>query len=184
VPACNTKTLKCTGAAAVAGCTDDASCLGEPVFDSTNEDTCSDGECTCYSGDKHCYRTCARDLDCPTGKVCDTKTTNLCVPDTSCTVDSECIVRSANLNEKCDQTTNTCVLSCMTDRDCQNPFEGEGEPGAFNDQICDPTSNTCISLEADCVDSSQCGAVGGYKTFCVPRVAPTPATSVSSAITN
>jgi hypothetical protein len=183
VPACNAKTLKCTGAEAVAGCTTDASCVDSPVADSVGgADVCSTGECTCYSGDHLCYRTCARDLDCPTGKVCDTKTTSLCVPDTQCTQDSECIVRSENLNEKCDLTTNTCKLACASDLDCETRvFEGQESP--FSGLVCG-ADGFCTSVTTDCVDSSQCGTLNGYKTFCVPRPATDTTVPVSSAVTN
>jgi hypothetical protein len=178
LPGCNAKGLKCTGAAAT-GCTTDASCVGLDVVDSLALDACTDGECTCYAGNHECYRKCARDLDCATGKKCD-KDSSLCVPDTSCTTDAQCAERLGSLDYKCQQATNTCALTCTTDRDCS----GTGHPGdsAFVSRIC--VDNVCTSVAGDCVDDTQCGQVGGYKAFCIDRPALAADTSVSSAITN
>lgn len=178
LPGCNAKGLKCTGAATT-GCTTDASCVGLTVADSPTLDACTDGECTCYAGDHQCFRKCARDLDCATGRKCD-KDSSLCVPDTSCTTDAQCAERMGSLDYKCQQATNTCALICTTDRDCS----GSGHPGdsAFVSRIC--VDNLCTSVAGDCVDDSQCGLPGGYKEFCIKRPAIAPDTSVSSAVTN
>ena len=181
VPACNAKALKCTGTPA--GCTTDASCATLPVADSASADICSAGECTCYSGDHQCYRKCARDLDCATGKVCD-KTSKLCVPDTVCTKDEQCAEAKGSLDYKCDMTTNQCARACTADSDCSGTghvVNGISEGAAFNNMVC--TAGFCASVAGDCEDDSQCGAVNGYKTFCVDRTTATTG-SVSSAITN
>jgi hypothetical protein len=183
VPACNTKTLKCTGATAGA-CTTDASCTGQTIFDSSTLDTCSDGECTCYATNHQCYRKCARDLDCTTGRVCD-KTSSLCVPDTVCTTDAQCAERNGSLDYTCQKATNTCVLSCKADRDCSGTGHivgGSEVDSVFTRSIC--TDGVCTSVAGDCSDDSQCGIGGGYKTFCIDRPALAPNTSVTSAITN
>ncbi|HWZ89920.1 MAG TPA: hypothetical protein VNW92_13755 [Polyangiaceae bacterium] len=180
VPTCNAKTLKCTSGA---GCTTDASCLDVAIVDSTSFDTCSDGECTCYTGNHACYRKCTRDLDCATGKVCD-KTSSLCVPDKVCNTDAECAERSGSLDFKCQTSTHTCIQSCINDSDCSGTghIVGGIATSTFNRNIC--SDGVCTSVLGDCSDDSQCGAVGGYKTFCIDRPAVAAGTTVSSAITN
>jgi hypothetical protein len=181
VPSCNSKTLRCTGPA---GCTTDASCTDVIVADSAGADTCSDGECTCYAGDHACYRKCARDLDCATGKLCD-KTSSLCVPDTVCTTDAQCAERNGSLDYKCQTDINRCALSCVNDVDCSGTghlINGVSAGGAFNRTIC--SAGFCTSVSGDCVDDTQCGVAGGYKTFCIDRPAVAASTTVSSAVTN
>jgi hypothetical protein len=182
VPSCNPKTLKCTPAATGA-CTTDASCAGLTIIDSSQADTCSNGECTCYAGNKQCYRKCARDLDCPTGRLCD-KGSSLCVPDTICTTDAQCAERNGSLDFTCNQDTNTCVHSCKTDRDCSGTghIVGGSEIDDSFRSVC--AANVCTSVATDCVDDSQCGTPEGFKTFCIDRPAVMADTSVTSAVTN
>jgi hypothetical protein len=180
VPACNAKSLTCTGAS---GCTNAPSCVGLNVADSLGTDTCSDGECVCNAGDHQCYRSCTRDLDCATGKVCD-KTSRLCTPDTVCTTDAQCAERNGSLAYKCQQDTHTCALTCAVDRDCSpsGRIVNGARVDTFSSSVC--VAGLCTSVAGDCVDDSQCGATGGYKTFCIARPDLTAGTSVSSAVTN
>jgi len=178
VPTCNTKTSRC---AVPTQCTTPASCVGLPILDSAG-DLCTTGECTCYTGDHNCYRKCARDLDCVAGKKCDT-TSNLCVPDTVCTTDDQCAERNGSLDFKCNQDTNLCAQACATDSDCTGTGlhnDGTVVTGGFASKVC--TAGFCESLVNDCVDSSQCPGISGYKTFCIDRT--TAPAAVSSAITN
>jgi hypothetical protein len=180
VPVCNAKTSKCTGPS---GCTTDDSCTGLTVADDASADTCSNGECTCYTGDHQCYRKCARDLDCATGKVCDKKT-ELCVPDTVCTTDAQCAERNGSVAYKCQQDTGTCALTCSIDRDCSaaGRIVNGVRVDTFSNSVC--SSGLCTNVQGDCVDDSQCGTAGSYKTFCIARPAIGADTSVSSAVTN
>jgi hypothetical protein len=179
VPGCNTKTLKCTGAGAAA-CTDDASCVGQTMVD--RGEVCVTGECTCHT-DHNCYRACARDLDCATGKVCDKKS-SLCVPDTVCTTDAQCATRSGSIDYKCQTKTNTCYQSCSVDTDCSGTghIVGGVTTSLFRNSVC--VDGACTSIANDCVDNSQCGLTNGYKTFCITRPDVAAASGVSSAITN
>jgi hypothetical protein len=178
LPSCNTTGLKCTGPTAVKACTTDASCVGLAVVDSPL-DTCSDGECTCYAGDHECYRKCSRDLDCAPGKSCD-KTSNVCVPSPTCTLDEQCVVSTGNINYKCN-SAGTCALSCASDRDC-NASEGEFGLDSFGGSVCG-ADGFCATVSGDCSDDSQCSS-GGLKSFCIDRPTVAPGTAVSSAITD
>jgi len=182
-PACNTKALKCTGnAIAAVGCTTDASCTGVVVADSEGIDTCSDGECTCYTATRGCYRKCERDIECATGKTCDT-TTNVCVPSDTCTTDTQCALAHDDIDFKCNK--GTCAQSCTTDRNCSPTGSNneEEEFAGFNGMICG-ADGFCASVVGDCVDDSECGVIGGLKTFCIDRPAPGASTAVFSAISN
>ncbi|MET0794727.1 MAG: hypothetical protein ABW061_24625 [Polyangiaceae bacterium] len=175
---CNADTSKCVGPTAAPACTSDAKCEGKPVFDGNGTDLCTAGECTCYSGNKQCYRKCARDIDCGSGQVCDAKATKLCVPDAACSTDAQCAVANNSLAYKCN--AGTCAQACATDRDCS----GTGLAAVFNGKICN--AGFCELISSDCTeDGTQCPAatVGGLKPFCV--AAPSGAGStVSSSITN
>jgi hypothetical protein len=184
VPACNSKTLRCVGATVVAtGCTTDASCTGVAVADEPLSDTCSDGECTCYTANHGCYRKCARDLDCSTDRVCDTAT-SVCKPSDACSTDAQCATAHEDLDYKCNN--GTCALSCATDRDCSptgHVSDNEEFTPPFTGQVCG-ADGFCASVVGDCTDYAQCGVVGGLKTFCVARPAPAASTAVFSAISN
>ena len=176
---CNPDSKKCVGATAVAGCTTDAKCEGKQVFDSTIADLCTAGECTCYSGNKQCYRKCARDIDCGSGQTCDTAKSHLCVGSSTCQTDTECAVSRGSLAFKCN--AGTCAKSCASDRDCSgtgingNPFTGE---------VCG-ADKFCASVVLDCTPETQCAplTLGGLKPFCVPAITA-PGTSVASSITD
>jgi len=172
---CNPDTKACTGAASK-GCTNDKSCEGKQVVDSTVDDLCTVGECTCYSGNKQCYRKCARDIDCGTGQVCDTKD-KVCKPDAACVSDSQCAIANRNVAFKCN--VGTCAQACVTDRDCSP----SGVSGTFTGRVCGADA-FCAAVTQDCNQDSQCMPLtpGGLKPFCVE---PVPAGSgVASAITN
>lgn len=174
---CNTDTNTCVGAAASTACTNDKSCEGKPVVDSTADDLCTVGECTCYSGNKQCYRKCARDIDCGAGQICDGKT-KVCKPDAACVTDSQCAIANRNVAFKCND--GTCAQACVTDRDCSP----SGVSGAFAGKVCG-ADGFCASVAQDCNEDSQCAplTVGGLKPFCVT---PPPAAGdgVASAVTN
>ncbi len=175
---CNPDTLKCVGPTAAAGCTTDAKCEGKQVFDSLIGDLCTAGECTCYAGNKQCYRKCARDIDCGAGQTCDTKKSKLCIPSAACDTDAQCAVANGNVAYKCKQDTNTCAEACDTDRDCS----GSGINTPFNGRVC--VDKFCQSVAADCSETTQCAPLlGGLKPFCV-EVAPAAGTTVSSSVTD
>lgn len=177
---CNPTSLTCTGATAAAGCTSDAKCLGQPVFDSLGIDVCTEGECTCYAGNKQCYRICNRDIDCGAGLVCDNGKdgSNLCVPAPTCSTDTQCAVANSNLAWKCNE--GTCAQACASDRDCsatglnQQPFTG---------RVCG-ANGFCATINGTCDEATQCAplTVGGLKPFCVDT-AGVAAGGVKSAIT-
>ena len=169
---CNTDSKKCVGAAAPVGCTTDAKCEGEQIADGA--DLCTADECTCYTKTKRCYRKCSQDIECATGRVCDTDT-NVCVPSDTCSTDSECAIQHNNVGFKCD--AGKCAQTCTVDRDCS----GSGLNSVFNGLIC--VSGFCESVAADCQSSSECtAAAGALKPFCVPT--SKGAVGVFSAITN
>ncbi len=175
---CNPDTKKCVGPTAAVGCTSDTKCNGVQVVDSVLGDVCAPGECTCYSGDKQCYRKCARDIDCGANRVCDTKTTNLCVPDSQCDSDAQCANANHSLAYKCN--SGTCAQACTSDHDCS----GTGLASAFNGRIC--SAGFCTSVANDCTEGgTQCAPLvpGGLKPFCVPT-SMTAGTTVSSSVTD
>ena len=178
VPACNPDSKTCIGATVAAGCTNDNSCKGKQIFDSTAGDLCTTGECTCYSGNKQCYRKCARDIDCGAGQVCDTAKTKLCVPDAACVTDSQCAIANHNVAFKCND--GACAQSCESDLDCSP----SGLGGAFTGRVCG-ADKFCASVALDCNEDTQCAplTVGGLKPFCVERSAAAGA-PVASSITN
>jgi hypothetical protein len=172
---CNPDTNTCVGAAISTACTNDKSCEGKQVVDSTADDLCTTDECTCYSGNKQCYRKCARDIDCGAGQFCDTKD-NVCKPDEACVTDSQCAIANRNVAFKCND--GTCAQACLTDRDCSP----SGVAGAFAGKVC--SNGFCATVTQDCNQDSQCAPLtpGGLKPFCVT---PPPAgEGVASAITN
>jgi len=173
---CNPDTKTCVGASVSKSCTNDKSCEGKQVVDSTPDDLCTSGECTCYSGNKQCYRKCARDIDCGAGRVCDDA--KVCKPDDTCVTDSQCAIANHNVAFKCN--AGTCAQSCATDRDCSP----SGVSGAFAGKVCG-ADGFCASVAQDCNEDSQCAplSVGGLKPFCVTPP-PGPGDSVASAITN
>jgi len=177
---CNPDSKKCVGAAVAASCTTDAKCEGKQVYDSTvATDVCSAGECTCYTGNKQCYRKCARDIDCGAGLACDGKL-KLCVPSASCNSDAECAASHHNLAFVCKE--GACAHACKADRDCSpSGLVGGAE---FNGQVCG-VDGFCASVAANCTADAQCGtlAPGGLKLFCVtpPAAAGSP---VASGITD
>jgi len=172
---CNPDTKKCVGPVAPAGCTSDAKCKGEVVTGSTGGDLCTADECTCYSGNKQCYRKCSKDGECASGQVCDTAKTKLCVPSDVCSTDTECAIQHNNVGYKCG--AGKCALTCAVDRDCS----GSGINAAFNGMVC--VSGLCQSVASDCQSASQCTAAPGQlKPFCVPKA--TGGQGVFSAITN
>lgn len=173
---CNPDTKSCVGANVSKACTNDKSCEGRQVVDSTPDDVCTADECTCYSGNKQCYRKCARDIDCGAGQICDAK--KVCKPDATCVTDSQCAIANRNVAFKCND--GTCAQSCETDRDCSP----SGVSGAFAGKVCG-ADHFCAVVAQDCNENSQCAplTVGGLKPFCV-----TPTSvgggGVASAITN
>ncbi|HYP76637.1 MAG TPA: hypothetical protein VER12_11800 [Polyangiaceae bacterium] len=173
---CNPDSKSCVGAG-VAECTNDKSCEGKQVIDSTPDDLCTVGECTCYSGNKQCYRKCARDIDCGAGQICDSKS-KVCKPDAACVTDSQCAIANHNVAFKCND--GTCAQECSSDRDCSP----SGVGGAFSGKVCG-ADGFCAVVAQDCNEDSQCAplTVGGLKPFCVT---PPPAAGdgVASAITN
>lgn len=180
---CNADTLKCVGATAPPGCTTDKSCETKPVFDRQIQgDVCGAGECICYSGNKQCYKTCARDIDCGANQVCDTAKTKLCVPTDDCTNDAQCALDSGNVNSKCN--SGHCAIACTVDRDCSRIGLGGNNPGFFNGYVCG-ADGFCASIAGDCTDDSECPlSAGGLKDFCIDRP-ETPAGGVhSSGITD
>lgn len=180
VPACNATDLTCTGATAAKGCTTDASCKGEVVADSGGLDTCSDGECTCYTASHACYRKCGADIECAPGKVCDTKT-KVCIPSDTCATDGQCAADYENIDYKCNK--GKCALACKTDHDCSPSgldTSGFGGGGGFNGYVCG-ADGFCASI-AGCTDDTQCSN-GSLKTFCIDKPTGT-GVIVSSAITN
>ncbi len=184
VPTCDTKAKKCQGGAAVAACTADTDCdAGLTTADTFT--TCSKGECTCYSGG--CYDKCAQDIDCAPGKVCDTKTTHLCVPQTGCTTDVDCATSLAYVGDKC--VDSVCKKPCANDHDCSP--SGTTAVSPFNGLICS-ADGFCESLSGDCTSDAQCKSAlagsttygAGVKAFCVKTPAAATNTTVSSAITD
>src|SRR6478609_5715726 len=173
---CNPDTKSCVGVALSTACKDDKSCLGKQVVDSSIDDVCTAGECTCYSGNKQCYRKCARDIDCGGGQVCDAKQ-KVCKPDAACVTDSQCAIANHNVAFKCNG--GTCAQSCTTDRECSP----SGVSGQFAGRVC--SEGFCTSVAQDCNEDSQCApvTVGGLKPFCVTPP-PSASDTVSSAITN
>jgi len=172
---CNPDSKSCTGATSATRCTNDKSCEGMQVVDSTVDDLCTEGECICYSGNKQCYRKCARDIDCGAGQICDAK---VCKPDAACVTDSQCAIANHNVAFKCND--GTCAQACASDRDCSP----SGVGGAFTARVCG-ADGFCASLAQDCNEDSQCAplTVGGLKPFCV-EPAPAAGAGVASAITN
>jgi len=173
---CNPDSTHCVGAASK-GCTNDASCEGKQVVDSTPDDLCTEGECTCYSGNKQCYRKCARNIDCGAGQICNSSK-KVCEPDAACVTDSQCAIANRNVAFKCNE--GTCAQSCATDRDCSP----SGVSGAFAGRVCG-ADGFCASVVQDCNQDSQCAPLtaGGLKPFCVTPP-PAPGGGVASAITN
>lgn len=165
---CNPTTLDCTGATAAATCNTDAKCVGKLVVDGGLNDTCTEGECICYEA--QCYRPCARDIDCGTGKVCDSGKdgTNLCVAAPTCTNDTQCAVASSNAGAKCNE--GTCKLPCKIDRDC-SPSGVNGS--FFNSNVCG-ADGFCGTISGTCDETTQCpsATLGGLKPFCVDKAAP------------
>ncbi len=176
---CNPDTKKCVGATAPAGCAKDADCVGGQIADGIAGDVCSKDECTCYAGDKQCYRKCSRDIDCATGKKCDDKS-SLCVPDDECVSDAQCAYRAGNLASKCNKDSGKCGLSCVVDRDCT----GTGLNGTvYTGMVCG-ADGFCASVANECVKDTQCPAtLGALKKFCVETVTA-GGTTVSSSITD
>ncbi len=161
VPACNPDSKTCIGATVAAGCTNDNSCKGKQIFDSPAGDLCTTGECTCYAGNKQCYRKCARDIDCAAGKLCDAAKTKLCLPDAACATDSQCAIANHNVNFKCND--GTCAQACETDLDCSP----SGVSAPFTGKVCG-ADKFCASVAQDCNEETQCPATaGGLKPFCV-----------------
>jgi len=171
---CNADTLTCVGPQA-APCTNDKSCDTKPVFDRPG-DVCGVGECTCYSGNKQCYKKCARDIDCGANQACDSKT-KLCAPSGTCTSDSYCAVLKGSTDFKCND--GNCVRACRVDRDC-SPSGILGN-NAFNGQVCG-ADGFCASVSMDCDENTQCPLTNGLKTFCVDK--PEESGAFSSAITD
>ncbi len=178
LPACNPDSKTCVGATAAPGCTNANSCKGKQIFDSTAGDLCTSGECTCYAGNKQCYRTCARDIDCGAGQVCDTAKTKLCIPDAACVTDSQCAIANHNVAFKCND--GTCAQACDSDLDCSP----SGLGGAFSGKVCG-ADKFCALVAQDCNEETQCAplTVGGLKPFCVPASPAGGGTTVASAIT-
>jgi len=179
LPACNTDSKTCIGATAAAGCKDAKSCLDKQIFDSVAGDVCTAGECTCYAGNKQCYRMCARDIDCGTGQVCDTAKTKLCIPAAACVTDSQCAIANHNVAFKCND--GTCAQSCESDLDCSP----SGLSGAFTGKVCG-ADKFCAVVAQDCNEESQCAplTVGGLKPFCVTPAPIGGGTNVASGITD
>jgi len=179
---CNPDSKKCVGpTTTVKSCTTDAKCEGEQVTDGTIGDLCTAGECTCYAGNKQCYRKCARDIDCGAGKSCDAKI-KLCVPSGACDTDAQCAVAGQSLAWMCN--SGTCAQACSNDRECSpSGISGPGNGGAFNGKVCG-ADGFCASVVGECTAETQCPlAAGGLKTFCVAKPAMAGVT-VSSAITD
>jgi len=172
---CNTDSKTCIGAVAAPGCTNDKSCEGKQIFDSTSGDVCTPGECICYSGNKQCYRKCTRDIECGAGQVCGKS--KLCEPDTACASDSQCAIANHNVAFKCND--GTCAQSCTLDRDCSP----SGLGGSFTGRVC--SDGFCVVVAQDCNEDTQCAptTVGGLKPFCVEPAAAAGG-GVASAITN
>lgn len=175
---CNPDTLTCVGATVVATCTTSAKCEGKQIADGAIGDVCSAGECTCYAGNKQCYRKCARDIDCANGLVCDTKKTHLCVSNGDCETNAECALLHHSLAFQC--VAGECAQACKTDHECSN----SGLNGSmFNGNVCG-VDGFCASVAADCVDGTQCPTLeGGQKPFCVP-VAVSDGTAPHSGVTD
>ena len=187
VPSCDTKAGKCQGPATVVACKADADCdAGLAIYDHPLQ-TCAKGECTCYSG--QCYHACTQDIDCDAGKVCDTKKTNLCVPQTGCTEDVECAKQPLAANpgiqgrvgDKC--VDSACKRPCASDHDCS--ASGLVVGSAFNGLICS-AAGYCESVGSGCTSDAQCTTQlgGGVRAFCVTTPEGSTATTVSSAVTD
>ena len=175
---CNADSETCVGATPAAGCSNDKSCEGKQVVDSSVGDLCTEGECTCYAGNKQCYRKCARDIDCGAMQVCDTAKTKLCVPDAACVTDSQCAIANHNVAFKCNE--GTCAQACDSDLDCS----ASGLGGAFTGRVCG-ADKFCASVTFDCNEESQCAPLtaGGLKPFCVTPASVAGA-GVASSITD
>jgi hypothetical protein len=171
---CNADTLTCVGAQVTTNCTNDKSCDTKPVFDRPG-DVCAAGECTCYSGNKQCYKMCARDIDCGANQICDTK--KVCVSVGACTSDSACAVQKGSTDFKCHE--GACTRACLVDRDCSP--SGILSNGTFNGQVC-AADGFCASVAMDCDDNTQCPLTNGLKTFCIDKVQN--ASLVNSSITD
>ncbi|HET7544255.1 MAG TPA: hypothetical protein VFK05_30500 [Polyangiaceae bacterium] len=174
---CNPDTKTCIGQVVTPTCSSDKACLDKQIFDSAAGDVCTADECTCYSGNKQCYRKCARDIDCGAGQVCDGKS-KLCTPDAACVTDSQCAIANHDVAYKCND--GTCAQSCTVDRDCSP----SGVSGAFTGRVCG-ADGFCVVVAQDCNEDSQCAPLtaGGLKPFCVTP-AKVAGSGVSSAITN
>ncbi len=177
---CDATLKTCTGATAPGGCTTDPSCAGKPVFDRTlfSTDVCTAGECTCYAGNKECYRKCSRDIECAVGSTCNA-TSHVCISVGACTADSECALLHSSLDWKCN--AGTCAKSCAADRDCSP----SGHLSAtFNGTVC-AANGFCQTLSGNCTDKTQCPAApNGLKTFCVDDTAAPAGGAVSSSISD
>ena len=173
---CNADSLTCIGAQTATSCTNEKSCDTKPVFDRPG-DICGPGECTCYSGNRQCYKKCARDIDCGANQVCDTAKTKLCTSIGACTSDSACAVLKGSTDFKCN--AGTCARACTVDRDC-SPSGILGNSG-FNGQVCGG-DGFCASVALDCDENTQCPLTNGLKTFCVDK--PGNASTFNSAVTD
>lgn len=189
VSPCNLTTKKCEPTTVAAtGCATDADCDKGvlPVADGALDEVCSPGECTCYAATAGCYRKCSKDIDCPASMTCDTKTTNLCVPQTGCTTDLDCATSTESVANTC--VAGTCKKSCVSDHDCSGSGDISGT--AFLGQVCG-ADGYCATVTGQCTDDSQCktpiGAlegVQGVKAFCVTTPVLPTVTTVASAITD
>jgi hypothetical protein len=154
-----------TGGTCTAGCAVDADCAGKTPSDGNH--ACANGDagggnCSCYQSS--CYFTCASDLDCASGKACDS-TTHLCKAET-CATNADCVESLRNPMATCVTATGTCSITCTKDTDC-------GPPSS----IC--SAGTC--MPSGCTSDLDC-TTGSAHSFCVK--APAMTTLYSSAITN
>ena len=168
---CDIKAMKCQAGAS--GCTADADCETEAIFDDPAH-TCAKDECTCNAG--KCYRMCNEDLDCPAHYLCDSKT-SVCTAQAACTTDTQCARTLADVRGAC--MGGKCVLPCTSDHDC-SPSGASLGGGAFNAQVCG-SDGVCVAL--GCASDDECQTAGNVKQFCVDTKTA-PAGAVRSAITD
>jgi hypothetical protein len=168
---CNTMTDKCEPV--VTGCSTPDDCVGNPVYDDA-VDACTKDECTCV--EKHCYRKCDEDLDCPAKYACDTKQ-KVCTPQTACTDNAHCAVTLMDVRAECQ--SGKCVVPCVSDHDC-SPSGAVTGGGAFNARVCNK-DGVCEAL--GCMSDDECQTPGGVREFCVDP-GTMSAAALKSAVTD
>jgi hypothetical protein len=180
VTSCDTTANTCS--LETSGCSSNSDCSNGTAVADTAGATCRDGDCACFDGG--CYLTCASNLDCQTGFVCDTGGTKLCKLAPGCTTNDDCAADLHDVRAQC--TNGACGIPCMDDHDC-SPSGAIPGLGPFNGTVCG-SMGICeavgCSSDQDCAGAPAPDGGAPVQTFCVTPASGSASSTVHSSITS